>query len=71
MGEFECAGVKCLLSGKCLVVSIYGPPLGNKDIFFNKLEQLLPFINNYEMVFIAGDINIEMLKENNHKTIYF
>lgn len=71
-GEFECAAVQCFVNKiKTNVVSIYRPPSGNKDIFFNQMEKMLSKINTDTVVFIVGDFNLEMLVDNPNKNRLF
>ena len=55
--------------GKCLVTSIYRPPSGKVNIFINKLEEILISAkDNYKHIYIAGDFNIDMLKNDNNSS---
>ncbi|VEN59811.1 unnamed protein product [Callosobruchus maculatus] len=66
----ECAGVECFLKNeRFVIVSLYRPPAGNIDIFFNKLEKLINLLfNTNRTIVVAGDFNIELLRDNKHKT---
>lgn len=69
-GEFECAAVECQL-GKisALVITIYRPPNGNMKLFLDKLENILfTTFNETGLIFILGDFNIEIIKENKSRT---
>lgn len=65
-GQFECAVVECGFGKvQVLMASVYRPPSGDVYIFLDKLEQLLGMIfNENKAIFIVGDLNIEMLKQN-------
>ena len=68
--SFECAAVECTFGkDQLLVMSVYRPPLGSIDIFFNCLEKVLldVFVENKKIV-MTGDFNIEMIKNNENKT---
>ena len=67
---FECAAVECDFGKvKAIIVSIYRPPTGDIKIFMDKVEQVLVNIfNENKLIFIVGDFNIELLKENKLKT---
>lgn len=70
--DFECAAIECVVNGKkVIILCIYRPPSGNKDVFYSKLECMLSNVNNDSIIFMAGDFNIEMLQENVHKTFLF
>lgn len=69
-GVFECAAVEVKLGkSDVIIVSVYRPPTGDIGIFLDKIEQLLVHIfEEQKLIFIAGDFNIELIKENNMKT---
>lgn len=69
-GEMECAVVECELHNrKYILVSIYRPCNGNKEIFFDLLEGLLIAINKEnKIIIIGGDFNIELREENRFRT---
>lgn len=57
-----------LLSNKVVIVCIYRvPKQENLNTFFSKLEIILQLLNkkSYKHVVIAGDFNIDILKQNN------
>lgn len=65
-GVFECAAIECRLGNTAiLVVTVYRPPSGDINLFKNIMEQLVAkvFYEN-KPIFITGDFNIELLKEN-------
>lgn len=68
--EFEYAAIECNLNGtQIIVVSVYRPPSGDVNRFLDSIEALLSGeINENKKIVIAGDFNIEMLKENVHRT---
>ena len=52
-----------------VVVSVYRPPSANVHDFITKMEELMKDIRrqNFHDVYIAGDFNIDLLKEDNDK----
>lgn len=59
---FECCGI-IIPSLKCSIICLYRVPHSNLVTFFNKLELLLyTLTKNNKLVIIAGDINIDILK---------
>ena len=68
-GEMECAGAECSINGrKLVVISIYRPCNGSKDLFLNLFENLLEKSSKENLeVIIGGDFNIEMREENKYK----
>lgn len=69
-GVFECAAVEVKLrKADIIIVTVYRPPTGDIGIFLDKIEQLLVHIfEEQKLVFITGDFNIELIKENKIKT---
>ena len=65
----ECAGAECSINGrKLVVISIYRPCNGSKDLFLNLFENLLEKSSKENLeVIIGGDFNIEMREENKYK----
>ena len=65
-GIFECSVIECQLGKVNVIVAcIYRPPSSDMNIFLNKTEQLLVQIyDESKHVFIAGDFNIELIKDN-------
>lgn len=64
---FECCAIE-LTDYKIVIVCLYRiPNYSNLQIFFEKLEKVLMYINKIKckQVLIAGDFNIDMLKRNN------
>ena len=68
-GVFECSAIECSF-GKtgAVIVNVYRPPSGDIRIFLDKIEFLLNkiFIDN-KKIFVVGDFNIELLKDNKTK----
>lgn len=69
-GEMECAAVECLISGEVIIViAMYRPFNGNKDMFLDLLEQLLTSIHNEnKTIILGGDLNIYLDRDNKHRT---
>ena len=67
-GHLECSSV-CSRSQKLLVLCIYRPPLGELDLFFNTLTDILNICYNkffrFKMV-LCGDFNINLLDNNSN-----
>lgn len=59
----ECAGVELRISDtKIICLIVYRPPKGNIELFFEKLSKILDqVILEKAIIYVAGDINIEML----------
>lgn len=68
--EFECAAIECDLNGfQIIMVSVYRPPTGNVTKFLDILEKLLiSIISENKNILIAGDFNIDILKESGNRT---
>ena len=47
-----------------LVISVYRPPSASVTDFINKMEDVIKFTRekNYQNIYIAGDINVDLLK---------
>lgn len=65
-GIFECADAECMLGELNLVViAIYRPPQECTKLFLEKIEGLLATIfQENKLIAIAGDFNIEVIKDN-------
>ncbi|XP_045479588.1 uncharacterized protein LOC123684392 [Harmonia axyridis] len=65
-GEFECSAIQCEVNKlKMIIVSVYRPPNGSIEVFFEKLECLLfEKIESNSTIFLGGDFNIEMKEDN-------
>lgn len=64
-GIVECSAVK-LVGANILILSIYRPPSGDIEIFFDTLLKILDSISNQKLlrsVVICGDFNIDFLQE--------
>lgn len=64
----ECVGVEAKFNGKIfLFLCIYRPPQGNVDAFLNTLNEILVIAKdkNYNELFIFGDLNLNLLLQNN------
>lgn len=63
---FECAAAECKIGEISLVIiAIYRPPQGNVRLFMDTLEELLANIcQENKAIVVAGDFNIELLKDN-------
>lgn len=73
IGEFECSAVECVINKLTLVIlSVYRPPGGGMDLFFDLMENILfeKIVPN-SIIFIVGDFNIEMKDENSVKNRLF
>ena len=60
-GIFEVVGIKV---GSTIIVNIYRPPSGNKEIFIEELSSLLESHNGKDII-LTGDFNINFLERNN------
>ena len=69
-GVFECAAIEYRIGNvDIIVLSVYAPPSGDIKLFLNKLEELMYKISQENKhIFVTGDFNIEMIKENKTKT---
>lgn len=67
--SFECCGIQ-LPSIKCFVIALYRTPNSNVDLYLHKLDLLLHklTINKNYKIIIAGDFNIDILRNNNLTT---
>lgn len=72
-GDFECSALECVIhNSRVYILSIYRPPGGNVELFFDNLEIILSErIDHNRDIFIAGDLNIEMVHNNNLKVRLF
>ena len=72
-GNIECAAVECEFGVKrAVIISIYRPPSGVIHIFMDIVEKLLTSVfNEGTLIFVAGDSNIELLKDNKTKSELF
>ena len=71
---FECINVKILLKGSknIIIACIYRKPDSKIDEFTIKLEELYGNLRNNKIVYITGDINIDLFKHESHyQTKYF
>lgn len=65
-----CAVSLCYEQTKINIMTIYRPPTGNFDVFFNNLSHSLQVINKQNpVVIICGDFNIDSLKVSTEKDI--
>lgn len=62
--HFEVSGIKVLFHNMKLgIISIYRPPTGNINIFFEKLTAVLYSCGQmFDNLFVCGDLNIDFLK---------
>ena len=67
--QIEIAAMECDLQGELvLVLSVYRPSGANIEIFFDRFESLLSAVmKENKVVIVAGDFNVEMLKNNANK----
>lgn len=57
-GEFECAAAECTINKLTfIIIAIYRPCIGNVNIFFDKLEQLLNIIFTEDKTILMGVIS--------------
>lgn len=72
IGTFECAVAECFLGETVIVVCIYRPPTGDIVEFLTKAEMLLNNVcSENKVVLIAGDFNIDMIRDNKNKVSLF
>ncbi len=60
-GVFESVAIKL---GNVIVVNIYRPPSGNREVFMQEFERILTSFGHNELI-ITGDFNINFLERNN------
>lgn len=59
--DFECL---VLHLDEIIIVAIYRPPLGCKNLFLDFLDELLDYLSNQKLHFvILGDVNIDITSE--------
>lgn len=68
--HFECAAAECKIGNKqIIIVTVYRTPKADLGVFIEKLEfLLLSIIREDKLIFLAGDFNIEMLRDNDIRT---
>ena len=59
-GVIETVGIKV---GNLIIVNIYRPPSGNRQMFIDEMSNLLDNYNQYEIV-LMGDFNINFRNQN-------
>ena len=66
--SFECVTVELLLEGSrnVIISCIYRKPATKLDDFTNKLEDLYSNIKNNKVIYLCGDYNINLLKQDTH-----
>ena len=72
-GNFECITVELSVNGSknIILACVYRKPGGNINEFSDKLEEMFSNLKN-KVLYICGDFNIDLLKEQNHsQTKYF
>ena len=73
IGE-SCESISCIANisgyGKVNIVCIYRPPGKNFEIFIDYLNSVLENLDE-EQTIVTGDINIDVLSTNEHKTIRY
>lgn len=69
-GELECAAsVIRINKQEIIVLAVYRPCNGNKEIFLKLLEKLITSIQNEnKLIILGGDFNIELTRDNKYKT---
>ena len=68
--QFECVAIECNISNmQYVIVSVYRTPMGNFGLFLEKMENILvQLFTENKRVIIAGDFNVELLKDNVNRT---
>ena len=66
--NFECVTVELLLEGarNVIVSCLYRKPGARLEDFIEKLEELYCHIKNNKVLYICGDFNIDLLKQDSH-----
>jgi len=64
--SYQCAAVECGLGKMTItVVAVYRPPGSDIKLFLTKMELMLSrLFSENKTIFIVGDFNIELLREN-------
>ena len=71
-GHFECCCCEVFVNKTQLkIVCVNSPPSRDSDIFIDKVEELLSIYCKNNIVFIAGDFNIDFLDGSAKKTVDF
>lgn len=68
-GHIECSSIRITSSRKIIIICIYRPPVGDLQIFFRSVSNILHFCQtkyrNHKIV-LAGDFNINLFNDNNN-----
>ena len=68
--DFECCGI-FLKRYSLVIVEIYRSPLGNFDLFLEKLDEMCSFLFKFKEIVICGDFNINFIDNSRRKLDFF
>ena len=71
--SLECLCIDIKVMDKVfIIICIYKPSSGNVNCFFDRLTEILLLANNntYQGIYLIGDFNLDLLKHNDHSSVY-